>query len=110
MIGFSPPVLTRQRVRIAYATAVTADLLQLLLGPLGWAGADEAIDVLAMVLVSGAIGFHPALLPTFALEFLPVVGWLPTWTGCVAMVVALRKRTQTPAQVTPGDPGPFIDV
>ncbi len=109
MIRFNPPVLTRQRVRLAYAIAVTADLLQLLLGPLGWAGADELIDVAAMVLTWRVIGFHPLLLPTFALEFLPIVDWLPTWTGCVAIVVALRKREQT-AMPPPADPGPFIDV
>jgi hypothetical protein len=31
-------------------------------------------------------------LPTFAIEFIPVVGMLPTWTGCVAAVIALRLR------------------
>ena len=90
--------LTRHRVRLAYAIAVTADLLQLLLGPLGWAGADEILDVAAMILIWRVIGFHPFLLPTFALEFLPVADLLPTWTGCVALVVALRKRQQTPQQ------------
>ena len=109
MIRLNPPVLTRQRVRLAYAIAVTADLLQLLLGPLGWAGADELIDVAAMVLTWRVIGFHPLLLPTFALEFLPIVDWLPTWTGCVAIVVALRRREQA-AVPPPADPGPFIDV
>jgi hypothetical protein len=88
--------------------AVTTDLLQLLLGPLGWAGADEVLDVAAMVLISRTIGFHLLLLPTFALEFLPVTDLLPTWTGCVALVVGLRKRQHTtPPQ--PG-PGPIIDV
>src|SRR5690242_19973689 len=41
------PVLTRDRVPMAFAVAVAADALQLLLGPLGWAGADEIIDVAA---------------------------------------------------------------
>ena len=87
--------------------AVVVDALQLVLGPLGWTFADEFVDVFALVVISGAIGFHPLLLPTFALECLPVVDMLPTWTGCVAVVVALRKRQQTP-----GPPGkaPVIDV
>ncbi len=109
MISLRRPVLTRQRVRLAYAVAVTADLLQLLLGPLGWAGADQLIDLAAMVLTWRIIGFHPVLLPTFVLEFLPIVDWLPTWTGCVAVVVALRKREQA-AMPPPADPGPVIDV
>ena len=91
---FQSPVLTRRRVRFAYAAAVTTDALQLLLGPLGWAFADELLDVTAMILTWGLIGFHPLLLPTFALEFIPVVDMVPTWTGCVAIVVTLRKRQQ----------------
>src|SRR5207244_96244 len=89
---FQPPPLTRNRVRLAYAIAVSADALQWLLGPPGWLFADEILDIVAMVAISGVIGFHPLLLPTFALEALPVADLLPTWTGCVAVVVALRKK------------------
>ncbi len=103
------PVLTRQRVRLAYAVAATTDVLQLLLGPFGWAFADEVLDVTAMILTWRLLGFHPLLLPTFALELLPIADMLPTWTGCVAIVVALRTRQQarTPS---PPSPGPVIDV
>jgi hypothetical protein len=103
---FPQPVLTRSRVRIAYTVAIAADLLQLGLGPLGWSFADEILDVAAMILIARAIGFHPVFLPTFALEFLPVSDLLPTWTGCVALVVTLRRRQQ-PA---PPGPGPVIDI
>ena len=103
------PVLTRNRVRLAYAIAVTTDTLQLLLGPMGWAFADEVLDMMAMVLTWRVLGFHPLLLPTFALEFLPVTDLLPTWTGCVALVVALRKR-QGPTAPEPPHQGPVIDV
>jgi hypothetical protein len=96
-------------VRAAYAIAVTTDVLQLLLGPLGWAFADEILDVAAMILTSRVIGFHPLLLPTFVLEFLPVTDVLPVWTGCVALVVALRKRQQDALRRAPA-PGPVIDV
>ena len=81
-----PPILTQSRVRLAYAVAVAADFLQVMLGPLGWAFADEIIDVTAMVLTIGAIGFHPLLLPTFVVEFIPLVDMLPSWTACVAHV------------------------
>jgi hypothetical protein len=30
--------------------------------------------------------------PTFAIEILPIVDVLPTWTGCVGLVVAHRRR------------------
>jgi hypothetical protein len=103
-----PPALTRNRVRLAYAVAISADALQWLLGPPGWLFADEILDVAVMALISGIIGFHPLLLPTFALEFLPVVDLVPTWTACVALVVALRKKER--AAAPPPEPGPFIDV
>jgi hypothetical protein len=91
---FEPPCLTPSRARLAYAIAVTIDVAQFLLGPLGWVGADEILDGVAMVLTWRLIGFHPLLLPTFVLELVPFTDMLPTWTGCVALVVALRKRQQ----------------
>jgi len=103
---FQTPVLTRNRIRMAYAAAVTADALQIMLGPLGWAAPDEIIDIVTMFLTWRAIGFHPLLLPTFALEFLPGIDMLPTWTACVALVISLRKKQQT----TQTPPGPVIDV
>ena len=102
------PILTRTRVRSAYAVAVATDALQLLLGPVGWAFADEVLDVVAAVATWRLLGFHPLLLPTFIVEFLPVTDMLPTWTGCVAVVVALRKRQQT--STPPPASGPVIDV
>jgi hypothetical protein len=106
---FEVPFLTPARARIAYAIAVTTDIAQFLLGPLGWAFADELLDVAAMILTSRAIGFHLLLLPTFIVEFLPVTDLLPTWTGCVAIVVAIRKREQSSLDRPPA-PGPVIDV
>jgi hypothetical protein len=106
---FPLPVLTRNRVWLAYAIAVTADVLQFVLGPLGWAFADEIIDVATMALTWRVLGFHPLLLPTFVLEFFPVADMLPAWTGCVAVVIALRKRQQDSPQQPPA-PGPVIDV
>src|SRR5437667_5227297 len=58
---FPSPVLTRERVRLALAVAVATDVLQLALGPFGWAFADELLDVAAMTLTWRLIGFHPLL-------------------------------------------------
>jgi hypothetical protein len=106
------PILTRQRVRLAYAVAVSADVLQLVLGPIGWVGADELLDVIAMILTWKLIGFHPLLLPSFILEFLPVADMLPTWTGCVAIVATIRKRQQAHQTAGPRrlPEGPVIDI
>ncbi|HEV2207882.1 MAG TPA: hypothetical protein VG167_03855 [Verrucomicrobiae bacterium] len=100
-----PPLLTRQRLWCAYGTAVATDALQLLLGPFGWVFVDEGLDVLAMVIISAALGFHPLLLPTFVIELVPVADFLPTWTGCTAAVVVLRKRAQATPSVPPEPPG-----
>lgn len=106
---FQQPALTRNRVRLAYAVAVTTDVVQLLMGPVGWSFADEILDVITAVVTSWLIGFHALLLPTFVVEFLPVTDLLPTWTACVALVVALRKREQA-APSPPAPRGPIIDV
>jgi len=100
--------LTRPRIRAAYAVAVATDVLQFALGPLGWAFADEILDVLALILTTRLLGFHPLLLPTFVVELFPIVDMLPTWTGCVALVVAMRKKSPPPG--AGGDHGVTIDV
>lgn len=88
------PILTWRRIAFALFIAVTADGLQFITGPLGWMFADQAIDIVAMLLTMWALGFHWLLLPTFALELVPVLDDLPTWTACVIAVIALRRRTQ----------------
>jgi hypothetical protein len=107
-ITAEPPVLTPSRVRLAYAVAVTTDVLQFILGPIGWAGADEILDVAATAAIWRVLGFHPLLLPTFLVELLPVTDVLPTWTGCVALVIGLRRRQ--PIGPPPPGPGSVIDV
>jgi len=103
--------LTRSRIGLAFAVAMAADVMQFALGPLGWTFLDEGLDVVAMIAVSLLIGFHPLLLPTFLLEALPLVDMLPTWTACVAVVVALRKRAQAAAAARGHDPSSkVIDI
>ncbi len=91
---FSRPALTKQRIWAAFVVAVLTDAIQLGLGPLGWVFVDEGLDIIAMILISGALGFHMLLLPTFVIELIPGPDMLPTWTGCTAAVVMLRKRAQ----------------
>jgi hypothetical protein len=106
---FAVPYLTPGRIWFAFAVALVTDAVQIMLGPVGWFLLDEGLDVVAMILTTAALGFHMLLLPTFVIEMLPGVDWLPTWTGCVAVVVALRKRTQSQPPVLPAQeiPGPL---
>ena len=109
-----PPVLTRRRIWLACAVAVIADVIQLAVGPVGWVGPDEVLDVIVMVLLTGLIGFHPLFLPTFVAEFIPMVDALPTWTACTLLVIGLRRKHSVPPIVStppPSQPsGDVIDV
>jgi len=84
--------MTRTKVVVALVAAVAADLLAIVLGPLGWTFADEVIDVAMMAVASATLGFHWLFLPTFVLELVPIVDALPTWTACVIAVIAMRRR------------------
>jgi hypothetical protein len=95
------PVLTPRRIWLAFTIAVAADAIQLTLGPVGWLFADELIDIATMALLSVVVGFHPLFIPTFVAEFVPMVDMLPTWTGCITVVVALRHRQQQRTGPTP---------
>jgi hypothetical protein len=103
LMGSSELVLTSSRIRAAYTIAIATDLVQFGLGPFGWTFADEILDVVALIATTKLLGFHPLLLPTFLLELLPVIDVLPTWTGCVALVVAMRKKQSAPATHGRGD-------
>ena len=71
------------------------------LDPIGWAFADEILDVAAMLLMWRLLGFHPLLLPTFVLEVVPLADLAPTWTVCVAIVIALRRKQQNAPPAPP---------
>ena len=86
------PPLSPWRIATTFAVAMGVDVAQLLLGPFGWSLADQGLDLVAMAATVWLLGFHPLLLPTFVVEILPVVDVLPTWTGCVGLVVARRRR------------------
>jgi len=105
---YRPARLTRGRMAFALCVAVISDALQVALGPLGWFGLVQFIDVAAMILTTLAIGFHVLLLPTFLLELFPLVDMVPTWTGCVVAVIALRRRSDAAdaATVTVAPPAP----
>jgi hypothetical protein len=91
---FRVPVLTRRRIWLAVAVAIVTDGLQLISGPAGWVFFDGATDMVAMILISLLLGFRPLFLPTFVVKFIPIVDMIPTWTGCVAFVIALRRRQE----------------
>lgn len=107
-----PPVLTRRRMLLAYGVAVLADAIQLagaFGGPPGWV-LDEGVDLIAMVVQSLLLGFHPLFLPTFILKAIPGVDAFPTWTGCTLIVVGLRRKQHAPAPPSPPVSQNVIDI
>jgi hypothetical protein len=95
------PRLTRGRIWLAFAVSAITDAVQLALGPLGWVFVDELLDVVAMILTCGALGFHMLLLPTFVIELIPIADMLPTWTACTAAVVMLRRKAEGSLKAPP---------
>jgi hypothetical protein len=106
---FRAPPLTRVRRVLAMTVAIAADGLQIALGGLGWFGLDQAIDLVAMLVICRLIGFHILLLPTFVVELVPLVEDLPTWTACTAAVLVLRKRGRQTPPSAPAPPPPPAD-
>ena len=102
------PFINR-RAKLAIGVAIAADLIQLPINLSFFAAAvsgvglipadiplealDSVIDIATAVIVNILLGFHWTLLPTCALEMVPGVDVLPTWTACVTYV-AWRRRTE----------------
>ncbi len=106
--------LTRNRIILAFAIAVIADIIQFPITAGEATGffsipgelADFLVDCVVMVATAMLLGFHWMLLPTLFVEVIPGLDLLPTWTACVAYVVWRRKKEQTQRQPL----RPAIDV
>jgi hypothetical protein len=101
-------------VKLAFAVGILADVLQLPVnlsffsiglatigGEIPLEALDVGIDVVAAAVINYLLGFHWALLPTFALELVPGLDAAPTWTACVAYVAFKRRdriTRSTPSQ------------
>jgi hypothetical protein len=96
------PQLTQKRVILAFGIAIMADLIQIPVTAVTMTGifaipgeiADLMVDCVVMVATSLLLGFHWLLLPTLFVEVIPGLDLLPTWTGCVALLVKKRREEQ----------------
>ena len=93
--GDPRPPLSRRRVRGAFAIAIAADALQIVLLPLTLAGAAspivDALDLIVGVLMIALLGWHAAFLPSFAAKLIPFVDLAPTWTVATWLVTRRRR-------------------
>jgi len=86
--------ISPRRIRIAWILAIAVDALQLGLFPVTgtlstWL--DKPLDLAAMGALWYLVGWHWALLPTFAFELVPFVELAPTWTAAVWLISRKRK-------------------
>jgi hypothetical protein len=91
---------TRRRLRIALASAILIDCIQIGLFPLFIAGGfsvpDDFLDCIAFVFFWRLLGWHWALVPGFLFELLPFVDLAPTWTLAVYITVKSKQLTTDP--------------
>ena len=86
------PPLSRSRLRVAWAIALTVDAIQIpatAAGPVGWF-IDVGLDLITMAVMWAMLGFHWAFLPSFLTEWVPYLNLAPFWTLAVAL--ATRGR------------------
>jgi len=103
--------VSRTTLIAAYAVAICADAIQILLVPFfseGFASpVDDFSDVVVCLILSRLIGFHIAFLPSFLIKLVPLVESVPTWT--LAVLIATRNLrapvVDVPSEVTKADGG-----
>jgi hypothetical protein len=85
-----------REVRLAWAVALAADGIQILLLPLflegGFSPVDGLVDLAAAFVLSKLLGWHWAFLPTLLAELVPGLDLFPTWTAAVAFVTVQNSR------------------
>ena len=83
------------RRKLAFAIAIGADALQIAMLPLFAGGLAsplaDVLDVAVGIAMIALLGFHPAFLPTFILEVVPLGNLVPTWTAAVWLVTRGQK-------------------
>jgi hypothetical protein len=106
MFDFFKTVSSREH-RQAWFIAIVADAIQIVGLPLFAAGGvspvDTALDLAVAAILYRLLGWHWALLPTFAAELVPGLDLFPTWTAAVFFMT--RKAVRT-AEVEILEPGP----
>jgi hypothetical protein len=113
------PDIKINRVKLAFAIAVLADILEF---PVIWLESWQwewvilvgravgvVLDSCVMFALTKLLGFHWAFVPSFVLEVIPTIDMFPSWVACVAYVVWERKKQQQ-AQLPSTPLRPLIDV
>src|SRR5581483_6348410 len=98
--------LQRPDHRTAWAIAVAADALQIVLFPMFGEGAispaDTVLDLAVAFLLTRVLGWHWAFLPSLAAEMIPGLDLFPTWTAAVYYVTRSESQSSEPEILPPG--------
>lgn len=98
-------IISRGRIKAAFAIAIGTDVLQIALFPFFAEGIasplDVALDLVVCVLLTRLVGWHYAFLPGFILEMVPMADLVPTWT--LAVLIATRQQPAASAKPS-GEP------
>ena len=85
------------RMGIALAVALLADLLQLVFMPLfvegALSGLDDAVDFAVGIALIRLLGWHWVFLPSMVTKLVPGLDELPCWTMAVLFVRAERTKS-----------------
>ena len=85
------------RMSIALAIALLADLLQLVFMPLfvegALSGLDDAVDFAVGIALIRLLGWHWVFLPSLVTKLVPGLDELPCWTMAVLFVRAERTKS-----------------
>lgn len=97
--------MTRVEVRLAWAIALAADSLQIVVFPLFAAGgispADSLLDLIVATVLTRLLGWHWAFLPSFVAELIPGFDLFPTWTAAVYFVTRKDSGSNEPEILPP---------
>lgn len=100
-------ISSRTRIRVAFALAAVADMVQLAVFPLFVEGAaspaDDLLDLGVAGVMSLLLGWHWEFLPSFLGKLVPGVDFVPLWTLAVANVWRKSKKVDEAAT------GPVIE-
>ena len=100
--------LSTTEQRLAWTIAIAADALQIFAFPLfaegGLSPFDTVLDLLMAAILTRLLGWHWAFLPTLAVELVPGLDLVPTWTAAVFLVTRdqVRAKSEEPEILPPG--------
>jgi hypothetical protein len=104
--------LSSREYRLAWVIALVADAIQIGAFPLfaegGVSPLDTALDLIVAAALYRLLGWHWALLPTFAAEMIPGIDLFPTWTAAVFFMTRRQVATENAegGEVLPPGPAP----